>query len=436
MSVLLVGISHKSAPVSLLERVALDEGGVRKLVGAALETEHVREAVVLATCNRVEVYVATDRFHGSVDELSRLLAERAGARRDDVVPNLFVRYDEAAVAHLFAVAAGLDSMVVGETQVLGQARLALQRSQEYGATGPVLNALFQSALRVGKRAHAETDIDRAAPSLVATALRRAESVLGPLAAASVVVVGAGAMATLTASALGRAGAGEVTFVNRTPERATRLAASIGGQALPWDRLPQALAAADLVVSCTGATGVVISAAQVRTALALRQRAGPYVVVDLAFPRDVEPSVALSGVTVVDLAVLARDVAGSVGDTEVSAVRAIVAAEVGSFLAARSAAGVAPTVVALRTMATGVVEQELARLATRLPDLDPKSLAEVRRAVHRVADKLLHNPTVRVQELSRSPSGLSYADALAELFSLDPAVAAALTRLDPAAAREV
>ena len=202
MSVLVVGVSHKSAPVALLEELALDASGVTKLVDDLMGSEHVSEATVISTCNRLEVYADVDRFHGSVEEVSRLLVERAGESTEALVPHLYVHYDDGAVSHLFNVASGLDSMVVGEGQILGQTREALRMGQEIGSVGPALNVLFQQALRVGKRSHAETDIDRAAPSLVTAALER---IPGSVAGRRVVVVGAGAMASLAISTVFRLG---------------------------------------------------------------------------------------------------------------------------------------------------------------------------------------------------------------------------------------
>jgi len=428
VSALLVGISHKSAPVSVLERVALDEDGVHKLLSGLMDTAHVSEAVVLSTCNRVEVYVEVDRFHGSVEDVSALLAERAGTLREEVVPHLYVQYDEAAVAHLFSVAAGLDSMVVGESQVLGQVRQALQRAQEHGTVGASLNALFQQALRVGKRGHAETGIDRTAPSIVSTALDRAEALLGPLKHRRILVVGAGAMARMTVQALAARGARDVGVANRTPERSQRLAAAVGGKAVPWESLSGELAQVDLVVTCTGAIGVVVSAAWVERAIVGRSPGRRYVLVDLALPHDVDPDVAfLPDVTRIGLAELSEVLLSGDEAADVERVRAIVTAEVSSFLAARAGARVAPAVVALRSMATDVVETELARLRARLPDLDQGSYDELVNAVRRVADKLVHIPTLRIKELADSPGEVSYADALADLFSLDPGAVAALTR---------
>ncbi|MFT4289203.1 glutamyl-tRNA reductase [Nocardioides sp.] len=418
MSVLVVGISHNTAPVSLLEQVALDPGSAQKLVAAALGNEHVTEATVISTCNRIEIYTEVDRFHGSVESLSRLLVERSGADVEAVLPHLYVHYDDGAVSHLFQVAAGLDSMAVGEGQILGQTREALRLGQELGAVGPALNTLFQQALRVGKRTRAETDIDRAAPTLVTAALRHAIGEDG-LAGKRVVVVGAGAMAGLATATAHRLDADEITVVNRTLARAESLAGEYDGAAAPLDELADRIAEADVVITCAGARGVLVTPEMVT---------GPLVIVDLALPHDVAPAVGdLPGVTLVGLSQLAEALHGTDAAEEVAAVRGIVAQEVAAFLTARRQASVTPTVVALRSMATEVVDAELARLDHRLPDLDAKTRAEVMQTVRRVADKLLHEPTVRVRELAGGQGAISYERALAELFALDPEAVSAVTR---------
>jgi glutamyl-tRNA reductase len=428
MSVLVVGVSHRTAPVSVLEQVALDVEGVQKLVHQVIESEHVLEATALATCNRVEIYAEVDRFHGSVEAVSRLLCERADKRPEDVVPHLYVHYDDGAVSHLFNVASGLDSMVVGEGQILGQAREALRIGQESGTIGPALNVLFQQALRVGKRAHAETDIDRAAPSLVAVAVERAAEHLGTISGKRVVVVGAGSMAALAVSTLRRLGAGDIAIANRTDANAARLAEQYDGRAVRLEDVSTELSRADIIVSCTGSAGVVLPLAQV--AEARSHNSNPVAVVDLALPHDVDPAVAeLPGVSLIGLARLAEEINEDSSAGNVRAVREIVTQEITAFLAARRSANVTPTVVALRTMATGVVEAEVDRLLTRLPDLDPYIRAEVELAVRRVADKLLHQPTVRVKELANEEGAISYAAALAELFSLDPEAVDAVTRAE-------
>ena len=434
MSVLVVGLSHRSAPVALLEKAALVPERVADLLGDLRECQHLAEAVVVSTCNRVEVYADVDKFHGGVAEIGGLISSYAGTPFDQLSPHLYVHYEDAAVQHVFDVACGLDSMVVGETQILGQLKLALREAQRQGTTGRLLNELVQQALRVGKRAHTETGIDKAGASIVSVGLGLADRALGDLTGLHTLVVGAGSMSSLAATTLRRLGVKDITVVNRTRERAHRLAEQLSGltgeiaRGGGLDQLPEALREADLLVSCTGSTGLVVSAAQL--ALAREGIDRPLFVLDLALPRDVDPAARqLPGVTLADLETL-RAVPGS-DDTaaDVAAAREIVAEEVGHFLAGQRAARVAPTVTALRGKAAEVVSAELARLEGRLPGLDERTRTEVTHTVQRVVDKLLHGPTVRVKQLAERPDGVAYADVLGELFGLDPAVVEAVTRAD-------
>lgn len=426
MSILVVGMSHRSAPIELLERVSLDSSAAIKLSHLALEAAAVTESAVISTCNRVEIYVETDRFHGAVEEVSRLLAEHAHLDRDELVSHVYVHYDDSAVAHLFAVAAGLDSMVIGESQILGQVRDALLTGQAEATVGSSLQVLFQTALRIGKRGHAETGIDHLARSIASAALDAA----GPVTvdpASKFVVVGAGAMAALSVRALVDRGVdpARVTIVNRTPDRALDLAESFGAQIAAWADLDLVLRQADVVISCVGAAGIVFD----RERLAVAADGRSLTVLDLALPRDVARDAAdLPDVTVIDLAVLARRTGAEPADDDIATVRSIVDEEVRTFLVAKSASRVTPTVVALRSMATSVVESEAERLAARIPGLTAAELVEVRRALQRIADKLIHTPTVRVQELVDGPQGLTYAEALTDLFALDPAAVQAVTRV--------
>ena len=427
MSVLVVGVSHRTAPVSLLERVTVGFGTGSDVLGELRGAPggRVGEAVVLATCNRVEVYAETDGFHAGVDAVSDLLARRSGVPLEQLKRHLYVHWEGQAVLHLFEVACGLDSMVVGESQILGQLRRAYATARDGGA-GPTLHELFQKALKVGKRAHSETGIDQAGRSLVTVGLERAVAAVGPLEGRTVLVVGAGSMGSLAGATLRRAGAAEVVVANRTAERAKRLAEALDGRGVGLDGLEAALVEADVVVSSTGATGVVVPLELV--ARAVERRGGrPLAILDLALPRDIDPAVrSLTGVTLVDLEGLQEQLAATEAGADVAAAREIVAREVREFLAWQRAASIAPTVVALRSRADAVVEAELGRLAGRLPGLDPAERAEVQATVRRVVDKLLHTPTVRVKELSEAPEGLSYADALRELFGLDRAAPAAVT----------
>ena len=425
MSILVVGISHRTAPVSLLEQVTLGLASAPDAVTDLRAAGPVSEAVVLSTCNRVEVYADTDGFHAGVDAVTDLLARLSGVPLDDLKRHLYVHWEGQAVLHLFEVACGLDSMVVGESQILGQLRRAYATAQTGGA-GRTLHELFQKALKVGKRAHSETGIDQAGRSLVTVGLERAVAAIGPLDGRTVLVVGAGSMGSLAGATLRRAGAGAVVVANRTLDRAERLAEVLEGRGIGLDGLGQALVEADVVVTSTGSTALVVPHALVAAAVAARG-GRPLAILDLALPRDVDPSVrSLPGVTLVDLEALQEQLAATEAGADVEAARAIVAEEVRDFLAWQRAATIAPTVVALRSRADEVVAAELGRLAGRLPDLDDAAAAEVQATVRRVVDKLLHTPTVRVKELSEAPAGLSYADALRELFGLDRAAPAAVT----------
>ncbi|MCC3768086.1 glutamyl-tRNA reductase [Streptomyces sp. UNOC14_S4] len=465
MSLLAVGLSHRSAPVSVLERAALARETQARLLHDTLAAEPATEATVLATCNRIELYADVDKFHAGVAELSTLLARHTGVPLDELTPYLYVHYEDRAVHHLFSVACGLDSMVVGEGQILGQIKDALALGQELHTAGRLLNDLFQQALRVGKRAHSETGIDKAGQSLVTFGLEQlaeGADVAGWAAGRRALVIGAGSMSSLAAATLARAGVAHVAVANRTLERAERLAeilteaggpgaAGLTARAVEMTAVAEELSRADVVVSCTGATGLVLTAEAIRTALAARtdvlcavdeacaattRTGGPatpgvrLALLDLAMPRDIDAAVhRLPDVRLVDIESLAQASADAPMAADVDQVRTIVSDEVAAFGAAQRAAHITPTVVALRTMAADVVASEIARLDGRLPDLDDKQRAEITQTVRRVVDKLLHAPTVRVKELAATPGGAGYADALRELFDLDPQAVAAVSRAD-------
>ena len=417
MSILVVSVSHKSTSVSHLAQLALDSPASAKLAEQLVGSEHIDEAVVLSTCNRTELYASVSRFHGALDDATQALADVADLRPGELRSLCAVFFDEGAVAHIFSVASGLDSLVVGESQILGQVKSALTLGQGHETVGTVLNSLFQQAIRVGKRVHSETGIGSAGRSLVSAAYRLLTDEIGGLAGRRVLVVGAGAMAglaTRTAAADGAA----VTCANRTLARAERLAESVGGKAVALADLREALAATDVLVSCTGARTLTIGAEDL---------AGTPVrgVVDLALPADVAPQIVERGICLVNMDRLVTDQPDAASAEEVEDARALVREEVANFLGLRRAAQVAPTVVALRSMASDVVTNELRRLESRLPDLDDHEREQIQRSMRRIVDKLLHAPTVRVQELSSEPDTVDYAAALRELFALDPQTVAAV-----------
>lgn len=424
-----MGVSHRSAPMSLLERVSLSEDKADSLVTDLLRGDHIDEVAVLATCNRLEVYAEASTFHGCIDHIGTALSRVTGVSPEELEDAYYVHYEDRAIAHVFSVACGLDAMAVGEAQILGQLRHCLARGQEAGSVGPQLNLLLQHALRVGKRAHSDTDLDHYGASLVETGLDMAESHVGDLGAATVLVVGAGAMSSLVATTASRRGVGTLVITNRTPEKSARLADATGAATHPWEDLVGAVRGADVVISCTGATGHVLDAPLVAAAFA--ERAGaPSAFVDLALPRDIDPAVGdAPGALVIGLEDLGRELASlDLGDQALHQVEDLVVSEVAAFLLARRQEAVAPAVTALRRQAAQVVNAELARLDARLPHLDPATRDELGRTVHRVVEKLLHTPTVRVKELTASGAGTGdYAKALRELFDLDAAHVATVAR---------
>jgi glutamyl-tRNA reductase len=450
MSVLIVGLSHRSAPVATLERAAVSGDPLGKLLRDIYEAEPVAGTFVVSTCNRVEVYAEVDKFHAGLSAISDLLARHSGIPLAELTEHLYVRYEDRAVQHLLTVAAGLDSMVVGESQILGQVRQAIALAREQGTLSRALDGLGTLALRTAKRAHTETGIDRAGANLVSVGVGLAAAELRPAGGADapdpvhpltglqVLVVGAGSMSALAVATAHRLGAASIVVTNRTPERAERLAESVSGSTAGFADLPAALAGADLVISCTGAAGLVITAGMAADALRLRAAAGgeagaqPLVMLDLALPHDVDraaaqlPGVSLLGLDSLEAAGLA--VAVTQAD-DVAAVRAIVAEELAARISARHAARVSPTVIALRAKAAEVVEAELDRLTGKLGPLDERAKAEISRAMQRVVGKLLHAPTVRVKELAGSPGGDSYEAALRVLFDLDQDAIDSVTRAD-------
>lgn len=431
MPVFVVGANFRSAPLELLERLAIDHEHRPKALAGLLDLEHVHEAVVVSTCNRVEIYTAISRFHGAAGDVRRFLADLHGLALGEFADHLYDYYEERAVQHLFGVAAGVDSMVVGEAQILGQIREAFQAAQAERSVGAVLSALFTRAIKVGRRARSETAIGAGMASTVTVGLRVAAGQLGDLAGRRVLLVGAGSLARLAGRALREAGVGELVVANRTMATGAALARELGGRAVPLDRVADELALADLAVAATAGSTPTVAAATVADALARRDRRGgvkgspggpgPLVLLDLGVPRDVEPGArGLPGVVLADLDALRAVLETDEGPRrEVERVRALIARETGAFMGGQREARLTPTIRALRSRAEQVRQQELAKASTRLAGLDDRQRAAVEAVTRGLVNKLLHDPMVRGKTLAARPDGDLYVAALRELYGLDP-----------------
>lgn len=426
VSVLIVGMSHRSAPVSLLERLSMDDSVRGETTRALLGRASLSEALIVSTCNRLEVYTVTSSFHTGVNDVVEVLHEASGVDIETLRGYLYVRYADAAAEHMLVVTSGLDSMVLGEQQIIGQVRTAYQAANEYGSVGPALHSLTQTALHTGKRVHSETAIDDAGASMVSFAVDRALVQMGldseaeaPLSGKTALVLGAGAMSSLAATHLGRAGISNLIMANRTLERAERLAehsleAGVPAEVVEYDQRASAYNRVDLVVSATGADDFTVKPEDIPEGASL-------MLVDLSMPRDIDDACAdLPGVDLVNIERLhkaSREGGSGMAPSEEEAL-AIVREELDSFTSEQRIRDIVPAVSALRRQAASVGSDELDRLRQRAPGISEVEWGEVEKTVRRVVDKLLHEPTVRVKELAARSGSISYDSALQELFGLE------------------
>ena len=421
MNVVLVGTSHRHAPVELRELVAFGPGRAGQ-IAATLAGED-SEAVALSTCNRTELYLACEDPAGALERGAGALAALAGLPSGELEESLYTLVDEAAVLHLLRVAAGLDSMIRGEGQILGQARSAYEAAQEADATGPVLHRLFRHALRAGKRVRTETGIAENPASVSTAAAELVERVFEDIRGTRVLLLGAGKIGELAALELVARGASGIVVANRSLERASRLAERFGGRATLLENLEDELALADVVVSSTGSTGYLVTTDQVERALAGRRERSVFFV-DIAVPRDLDPAINdLPGCYLYDIDDLQRVVSESAdGRTEeMDRAEAIVANEAEQFRAWQRSRDVVPAITSLRELAETIRAQELARAEPRLGALSPRERRAVESLTTQIVNKLLHLPTVRLKEAAAAPTGavdgVHYAEAVRHLFGL-------------------
>ena len=421
MSLVVIGLNHRTAPLELLERMNVPEAQAPKALHDLCGREHISEAMVLSTCNRAEVYAVAERFHGAYSDIRGFLAEHSFLPPEDFADHLYVHYDSAAAAHLFSVTAGLDSAVLGESEIQGQVKQAWDLARDQGAAGPGLNLLVRHALEGGKRARTETAIGRKVASVSQAAVAMARERLGGLAGKAVLLLGAGDMGEGMAVAM--AGAGErisLMVANRTQAKAAALAARIGAEPVALVDVPDRVADVDLLLTSTGSQAPIIERSDLEPVMA--GRAGrPLLVVDIAVPRDVDPAVAdIDGVTLLDMDDLRGFAAAGVAGRrrEVAAADAILDDELQRYLDASSAREVAPMIVALRERAEVVRRAELDRFRGRLDDLGPDQVDLVDAVTKRLVSKLLHQPTVVLKDAAGSPRGDRLVAALRELFEIE------------------
>lgn len=415
MSVLVVGVNHRTAPLELLERISLDAQGVAKAVSGLVALDSVREAVILSTCNRTEVYAIAELFHQGFDDIQNFLATTAGVDLETLGSHMYAEHDEAAVRHLFSVASGLDSMVLGEGEVLGQVRDAweIARAEEAARSG--LNLLFRHSLETGKRARTDTDIARGTASISHAAVEMAIERCGSLGDVNVAVVGAGVMGEGIAVALHSHGAAAMTVLNRSEESGRQIADRVNGQVQSLESLDVALRESGLIITCTGAQEPIITADMLQSATSSERST---VIIDIAVPRDVHPDVAeIEGVTVLNLEDVQfwADRGREARSASVDAVSVIVDEELERYVVASSAMQAAPLISALREHFDGIRRDELDRVASRLDD-DARNALDV--VTTQLLAKLLHEPSVRLRLEAGSPRGERLASAVVDLFNLD------------------
>ena len=418
MSIVVIGVNHRTGPLALLERLAIPADAQGKAIAVLVSRHNIREAVVLSTCNRTEIYAVAERFHGAYADIRDFLCDLAGLGADDLHPHLYSQHDDAAVTHLFEVAAGLDSAVLGESEILGQVRSAWELAQEEGGTKATLNLLFRHAIETGKRARTETSIGRGTTSVSYAAVEMATERLGSLVGRRVLVIGAGEMGEGIAAALVHAGANDIVVANRTAVRAEQLAARIGGRVVPFTELVSALAEADVVLTCTGAGSTLIDFHLLESSRC--QSSAPLLIVDIAVPRDVAPEVTqLAGVTLLNLHDL-RDWAGRallLRAEEALRVNDIVSEEVERFGVESTARQAAPLVAQLRQRAEAVRLSEIERFSARLASLDDAQRAALEAVTKGIVAKLLHTPSVKLKDDAGTPQGERNAATVRDLFDL-------------------
>ena len=419
MSVIVVGLNHRTVPLDLFEKMTVPEAKLPKALADLSSRENISESVILSTCNRIEIYAYAEKFHGAYQDIRNFLSEISHVAPEDFSDHLIGLFGSDAIEHLFKVSSGIDSAVIGEHEILGQVRSAWELAIEEQAVGTVLNSLFRHSLEVGKRARSETSISRNITSVSQAAVAMADKQLNGLIGKRVLVVGAGEMGEGMAKSLHAGGITELRVANRTWDRAVETAERLNGKPVRLDELPQNLTEVDLLLTSTGATAAILEYGDLDEAA--RQREGrELLIVDIAVPRDVDPAAAeLDGVTLLDMDDLREFAEKGIRarEKEVSSVKEIINEELERFSNLFSARSVAPIVTQLHSRAEEIRNAELQKLFRKFPELTSEELKGIETLTSVIANKLIHEPTVRLKDAAGTPKGERLSEALQDLFDL-------------------
>ncbi|HZG18110.1 MAG TPA: glutamyl-tRNA reductase [Candidatus Bathyarchaeia archaeon] len=420
MDILLIGLNYKTAPVEVREKFTFSDNSTERALHLLSQTKSVVESVILGTCNRTEIYVVCDQLHTGRFYVRNFLADWFGVDKDTFQEHLYMKENVEAIDHLFRVSCGLDSMVMGETQILGQVRDAFLLAQEQKVTGTVFNTLFKQAVTLAKRAHTETGINENAVSVSYAAIELAKKIFGSFDGKHVLIIGAGKMSELTAKHLSANGSSRVTVANRTLERAQLLAEKFQGDSCTMEQLPEALLAADIVISSTGATGYVVTKEQLKPLLKQRKNR-PLFMIDIAVPRDLDPQLhELDNVYLYDIDDLEGIVASNLAERtkEAERITEMIESEIVAFTSWFQTLGVVPLIAALREKAFAIHGDAMKKIENKLPNLSERELHIIRKHTKGIINQLLHDPVVRLKELAAEKSGDEVLDVFSTIFALE------------------
>jgi len=420
MDILLLGLNYKTAPVEIREKFTFSDDSTARALHLLSQTKSIAECIILGTCNRTEIYVVSDQLHAGRLETRNFLANWFGVDKSDFQDHLYIKENEAAIDHLFRVACGLDSMVMGETQILGQVRDAFLLAQQHETTGTVFNQLFKQAITFAKRAHTETAIGQNAVSVSYAAVELGKKIFGSFAGKEVLIIGAGKMSELTAKHLHANGSRRVRVANRTLERANLLAEKFQGDACTMEQLPQALLTADIVISSTGAAGYVITAEQLGPIMKQRKYR-PLFMIDIAVPRDLDPRIHdMDNVYLYDIDDLEGIVASNLAERSKEAERleGLIREELVAFTTWYQTLGVGPVIAALREKAFAIHCEAMRKMENKLPNLTDRELHIIRKHTKGIINQLLHEPVVRLKELAARKDGAEALEMFSSFFALE------------------